>query len=87
MKENTHGKEDIDTDEDQFRGLERNLVGKELKKKKTRRSRRSLAAHQTGGLIKDTREGVNELHDRVEAIDELAILVPVFLELIPILLE
>ena len=34
MKGNTHGKEDIDTDEDQFGGLERNLVGKELKKKK-----------------------------------------------------
>ena len=30
---------------------------------------------------------MNEFHNRVEAIDELPILVPVFLELIPILFE
>jgi len=29
MKENTHGKEDIDADEDQFCRLERNLAEKE----------------------------------------------------------
>ena len=33
MIENTHGKEDVDTNEDHFCRFERNLVGKELKKR------------------------------------------------------
>jgi hypothetical protein len=85
--DDTHGEEDINADENEFSGLERNLftVEKELKIRRSWRPE-SHGIHQ-GCLAKNVREGVNELHNRIEAIDELPILVSILLELIPILFE
>ena len=46
-----------------------------------------IAPHQTRGLTKNFREGVNDLHNRVNVIDEFPILVSLFLEPIPVLVE
>ena len=46
-----------------------------------------IAPHQTRGLTKNFREGVNDLHNRVNVIDEFPILVSLFLEPIPVLVK
>ena len=52
-----------------------------------RHDRSPLSTHQASSLAKNVREAVNELHNRVEAIDELPILVPILLELVLTLFE
>ena len=86
IKSKTDGEEDIDADEDEFCGLEWNLVEKELSMKKIR-TWRSLGAHQTSCLAKNFREGVDKFHNGIQAIDELPALFPIILELIPVLFE
>ena len=44
-------------------------------------------AHQSGYLTQNSREGVNELYDRVNTIDELPMFVPIVIERFQVLLE
>ena len=76
-RENTHGEENIDADKDEFGRLERNLA--EKSEKKIDRTG-WFAAHQTSGLTKNSREGVNELDYWTNAIDKFAIFVAIFFE-------
>ncbi len=57
------------------------------RRKSKKKTQRFLVAYQTSCLTENSREGVDELNDRLERVDELPILVPKFLELVPALLE
>jgi hypothetical protein len=61
--------------------------GERVKNKEIVTILKSQGAHQASCLAKNVGEGVNELHNRVEAINELSIVVPILLELVPILFE
>ena len=45
------------------------------------------AAHQSSRLAKNSREGVNEFHDRAKGVDELSILVPIVFERFQVLFQ